>query len=96
VRDNDSRPIWWLSFCDPHKPPGDQFLGVCMVHAPDLKTAIQIAWVRECNPGGEVMGCRILDAGYKKEDFYRILTRVEADQLNALYIPNAAVSGVVH
>jgi hypothetical protein len=45
---------WWLSFVDPDRPKGERFLGVCVVEAPDLRSAIRAAWKAKCNPGGEV------------------------------------------
>jgi hypothetical protein len=47
--------FWWLSFCDPHKPEGSQFLGACIVEAPAMELAAPAAWLLGCNPGGEVM-----------------------------------------
>lgn len=46
--------LHWMSFCDPDKPEGTQFLGVAIVEAFDLGEAMTIAWRRGCNPGGEV------------------------------------------
>lgn len=46
--------LWWLSFCDPDKPAGSQFLGACIVEADHFSDAIATAWRRKCNPGGEV------------------------------------------
>lgn len=51
--------IWWLSFVDPDDPDenGDgAFVGVCMVEADSMPEAVAIAWAKECNPGGDVMG----------------------------------------
>jgi hypothetical protein len=48
--------LWWLSFCDPAKPPGEQFLGVCLVEADNYPSAIRRAWREGCNPGGEING----------------------------------------
>lgn len=45
---------WWLSFADPNKPRGSQFLGVSIVLAPDFLGAIQKAHALKINPGGEV------------------------------------------
>jgi hypothetical protein len=49
-------PLWWLSFCDPDKPEGSTFLGVCIVPAHDMITAVAKARRLGCNPGGEVLG----------------------------------------
>jgi len=53
---------YWLSFCDPDKPAGEQFLGVAIVEAEPGSTdretvarAIRRAWALNINPGGEVM-----------------------------------------
>ena len=48
--------LWWLSFCDPAKPSGEQFLGVALVEADDLPSATRRAWREGCNPGGEIAG----------------------------------------
>ena len=47
---------WWLSFADGHRPRGKQFLGVVMVSGETIGDAIQEAWRRNINPGGEVQG----------------------------------------
>lgn len=48
---------WWLSFADPKKPDGNQFLGVACVEAFDFISACVEAWRLGINPGGEVAGC---------------------------------------
>jgi hypothetical protein len=48
--------FWWLSFCDPIRPRGRQFLGGCIVEAGDMAEAIAEAWRHGCNPGGEAVG----------------------------------------
>jgi hypothetical protein len=60
---------WWLSFCDPAKPDGQSFIGACVVQIPDvpypgghddaLQNALRIAYLMDCNPGGDVRGARI-------------------------------------
>jgi hypothetical protein len=47
---------WWLSFADPARPRGAQFLGVAVVFAIDLGDAMSTAWRSNCNPGGQVGG----------------------------------------
>lgn len=47
---------WWLSFADPARPRGSQFLGVAAVLATDLGDAMSAAWRSGCNPGGHVGG----------------------------------------
>lgn len=51
---------FWLSFCDPALPRGQQFLGACIVDGETLLQAVQTAHTRGCNPGGEVKGVRIV------------------------------------
>jgi hypothetical protein len=48
--------LWWLSFADPHKPEGQQFLGCAVMAGADLGAAARNAHVFGCNPGGEVLG----------------------------------------
>lgn len=50
---------WWLSFCDPKGREGHKFLGGCIVKANSWHGAITEAWLRGCNPGGEVLGHEI-------------------------------------
>ena len=45
---------WWLSFTDPEREPGTQFLGVAVVRAAGPAGAIGMAHLLGCNPGGEV------------------------------------------
>ena len=45
---------WWCSFCDPRRPRGEQFLGLCIVEAVDEITAVTKTHALGINPGGEV------------------------------------------
>ncbi len=45
---------FWLSFCDPDKPQGSQFLGACIVRAEGPANALAESHRAKCNPGGEV------------------------------------------
>lgn len=45
---------WYLSFVDPRRPKGTQFLGACVVRGRGILTAMRRAHVVGCNPGGEV------------------------------------------
>lgn len=47
--------IFWLSFADPERPTGTQFLGACMVEADSPIAAVKTAHALGINPGGEVM-----------------------------------------
>lgn len=50
---------WWMSFCDPDKPKGQQFLGVVVVEAPGFMHAHQKAWSLGINPGGEIQAFQV-------------------------------------
>lgn len=51
--------LWWLSFADASRPVGQQLLGISIVDAPDMATALKVAWATGCNPGGEVNGMKV-------------------------------------
>jgi hypothetical protein len=53
--------MMWLSFCDPDKPTGTQFLGACIVRAHDMLAAVALAHILGINPGGEVAGVEFDD-----------------------------------
>jgi len=46
--------VFWLSFVDPARPKGTQFLGAALVEADTTTHAIRQSWSFGCNPGGEV------------------------------------------
>lgn len=69
----------WLSFCDPDKPKGEQFLGVVIMWAPGLAHAIDRAWKLGINPGGQVLSYVTNPAGVRPEDFDRLLTKAEIE-----------------
>lgn len=46
--------FYYLSFCDPNKPKGSQFLGACVVEAHDERGAYLRATALGINPGGEI------------------------------------------
>lgn len=48
--------LHWLSFCDPQRPKGKQFLGVVIVWAYGFVDAADKAHRMGINPGGEVAG----------------------------------------
>lgn len=50
---------WWLSFADPDRPKGEQFLGVAIVRARGLGLAITRCHQLKINPGGQVQGYEI-------------------------------------
>jgi hypothetical protein len=83
------KPLWWLSFVEPdeEKPwwkfwrraKEGEFLGVAIVHATSLEAAMQEAWNRKINPGGEIMGMMIINA--EVNNMNRLLTREEAEKV---------------
>ena len=82
-------PLWRLSFAeeDEQKPwwkfwrssKEGEFLGVVIVQAPDIHEAVQVAWRRKINPGGEVFGVQILNADL--DDLNRLLDALEAQEI---------------
>ncbi len=77
---------WWLSFCDPDRPEGEQFLGVALVQAEDEYGVAPAAWVAGCNPGGEIGMMRIPDKVPVPVEYqHRLLSRAEAAKLDALW-----------
>lgn len=57
AEEKDNPPVlWWMSFCDPGKPTGQQFLGVVIVEAPGFVHAHQKSCALGINPGGEIQG----------------------------------------
>lgn len=79
---------WWLSFCDPSRPPGAQFLGVAIVDATHFTEALKVTWILKCNPGGEVEGFPLpawakVPAEWKE----RLLTKEECKRLEKLLAP---------
>jgi len=93
---SSQEPLWWLSFGEPdeEKPwwkfwrraREGEFLGVVIVQAPDIHEAVQVAWRKKINPGGEVCGMPILNADLNDLDRlipYEEATRI-ADRTKAL------------
>jgi hypothetical protein len=68
---------WWLSFADPDKPKGQQFLGVAIVRAPGFVSAIELANSLGLNPGGAVQGTEIDPADIFPAHFRKLLSRKE-------------------
>lgn len=47
--------FFYLSFCDPEKPEGQQFVGATIVEAENERAALARSWMLKINPGGEGM-----------------------------------------
>lgn len=75
---------WWLSFCDPERPAGTQFLGACLVRARGFFSATHIARDRGCNPGGECQGLGPIpdDKPIAPRWTYRLLTKAECEEMD--------------
>jgi len=74
---------WWLSFCDPSKPVGQQFLGACVIRGASIEAAVRNAHLFAINPGGEVQGLEIPDRITVPEWAHkRLLTHEETLQLD--------------
>lgn len=58
---SEPETFWWLSFCDPDKPKGTQFLGCIVIRAHGFTDALMKCNVLGINPGGEVKGTAIPD-----------------------------------
>lgn len=54
VADRTPPAWWWLSFADPERPEGTQFLGACLVKASNVPMALRRAHELHINPGGQV------------------------------------------
>lgn len=77
---------WWLSFCDPRRPKGSQFLGVAIVRGRGMGTAVAEAHKRGCNPGGEVQGLSLPPwATPPKTHVNRLLAKAEIDELKPVW-----------
>lgn len=70
---------YWLSFADPDKPKGEQFLGVSIVYAHGITTGTIEARRLGINPGGEVVGI-LLERVPHSRFLNRLLNRQEAKE----------------
>jgi hypothetical protein len=71
-------PLWWLSFADPGRPSGTQFLGVAVVQAPTFSAAIVRSHRIGANPGGEVASMGPLPPGSIAAEWHdRLLSAAE-------------------
>lgn len=78
-----SKCWWWLSFCDTTKPEGQQFLGVAIVEAHGIATAMIVTRDKGINPGGQIAAWALpLDAKIPENFTNKLLTKDEAELLN--------------
>jgi hypothetical protein len=66
--------VYWLSFCDPKKPKGTQFIGVIITKAIGAAHAIEKSHQLGINPGGEVLSYPPGDQNINSNLFDRLLT----------------------
>ena len=82
MTETDDLAYWWLSFVDRTDDGTDSVacrLGVSIVTArgDSIVGAAKEAWANHCNPGGEVMGERLVDVplhSLPRDLTYRLLT----------------------
>jgi hypothetical protein len=77
--------LWYLSFADPERPRGTQFLGGVFVDdgGGGFMGGVGEAHARGINPGGEVMGLPIKkDAVLDEKWVNRLLSKAELEQLD--------------
>lgn len=65
----------WMSFCDPAKPKGSQFLGVIIMRSPGIAHAIDRSHRMGINPGGEIFSYVTDPSDIKPEHFDQLLTK---------------------
>lgn len=83
VEETDAMPSWfYLSFADPGRPKGTQFLGGAYVEAESLAEAVTRSHTLGINPGGEIKGIgplppEAVQEHVLPEDRNRLLTLAE-------------------
>lgn len=84
--------LWWLSFCDPFRPKGDQFLGVVVIEGDGdgtdldaMRAAIKKARDLGIEPPGgcDVMGLPTNPAETPDAQRNRLLTKAEVEEIIA-------------
>lgn len=78
-----AKQLWWLSFRDESRPPGQKWRGVCIVRASSVVDAMDEANLQGCSPGGtiQVMGCEMdfpANQAAVPQYINRLLTEAEA------------------
>jgi hypothetical protein len=75
--------MWWLSFADPDRPEGTQFLGAAIVRAMSFLEAVQVAHHLGINSGGEVQSLQIPPEMKIPEKWIeRLLTKAECEEFD--------------
>lgn len=73
---------WWLSFADPKKPKGEQFLGVIITMGGGVGEITQKLWDMGINPGGEVQAVPYPDGEDPPPEQYRnkLLSKAQLEE----------------
>ena len=75
-------PLFWLSFADPGRPEGTQFLGVAIIQGSTLAAAITRSHLLKVNPGGQVGILGPIEAEYIAPEWRdRLLSAAEIDAI---------------
>jgi hypothetical protein len=72
--------LFWMSFSDPDRPEGVQFLGVALVEAANEVEMMTKSHLTGCNPGGEIQFVSI-DMEAVPEDMRKALENAPRDIL---------------
>lgn len=70
----------WMSFCDPDKPKGKQFLGVVITNAIGIASAVDKAHRLGINPGGEILSYETDPGNINPNHFDRLLSAQELEE----------------
>lgn len=70
---------FWISFADPDRPPGAQFLGAAIVDADSMRDALPRAYTWGCNPGGQATIVALGAWVSPEVPCHRLLGREEAE-----------------
>lgn len=78
--------LFWMSFANPDREKGQQFLGVILIEADIAKNALWKTWRLKLNPGGEVQFTTFEEGEYTVKLIplvyrNRLLNRTEVEQL---------------
>ncbi len=77
--------LWWMSFRDQIK---NKNLGVCVVEADDEALAVGECWLKEINPGGEVLMLKMTPEEFAGEglEINRLYSRTEMDEMGFEFV----------
>jgi hypothetical protein len=83
-----SDQFYWMSFADPDRPEGTQFLGCLILQATDPMDLITKSHRMGLNPGGEVQFLEIPPEGIPAEKWHnRLLSRDDVAAIDTEQAP---------